>query len=71
MEDDETDPDTEKINVDIKTCIIIPIHARWLIAAIEDHTENRMYYQGLCTSRFKIKWKYNKKYQYQFMFFVI
>ena len=39
MEDEGTYPDTEKINVDIKTSIIKPIHARWLIEASEDITQ--------------------------------
>ena len=36
-----TDQDTGKMNVDIKTSIIKPIHSRWLIAVIEEiiHTE--------------------------------
>ena len=41
MEDEGTDPYTEKINVDIKTSVIKPIHARWLIAAIEEITRKQ------------------------------
>ena len=34
-----TQLDIEKINVDITTFIIKPIHARWLIAVIEEITQ--------------------------------
>ena len=36
MEDEGNHPDTDKINVDIKTYIIKSMYARWLIAVIEE-----------------------------------
>ena len=39
MEDEGLDPDTEKTKVDIKTSVIKPIYACWVISAIGDVTQ--------------------------------